>query len=277
MTETQQQETLPDYTLRQKLAAYLLMILLPAILAYCSVVLAKDVLAFTDQLLLRISLFALSGLSMFFALWMIVSPLRRKFKTGRFLLTRAESAARLAEHRSKMGAGKPVGPQAKYWILPLNLGMVFLCLGILVIVLAFSNCSCSGQPSWRPAFLLLLLAAAILIIPALFLFKSIQRKLKTGSILPSQEELDKTRAGCGKPKLLWHRITLAALWCFVALMWTDSAIGRQHHQGPAWLAAALSWLAALIYTYQVFRPPSPPCALPKAPQEPQSPPDAPLG
>jgi hypothetical protein len=116
-----------------------------------------------------------------------------------------------------------------------------------------------------------------LVVPILFLFKSIQRKLKTGSILPSQEELDKTRAGCGKPKLLWQRIALAALWCFVAIMWTDSAINRQHHPGPAWLAAALSWLAALIFSWQVFRPSTPPCVLPEAPKQPQSPPDAPLG
>jgi hypothetical protein len=278
MTETDKQETMQEYSLQQRLTAGVLIILLPAFLAYFSVRLAMVALAFTGELLwLCVLLFVLSALSMFCALRIVVSPLQRKFKTGRFLLSRAEAAAKLAERRSKMGAGKPFGPQAKYWIFPLALVTVLLGMGILTIVIAISPCGCSDRSSWQLTIALLFLAAVLLALPAWFLFKTIHRKLNTDSFLPSQEELTKAHASCGKPKSLTQRILVAVLWCFIAIIWTDLAISRQHHEGSAWLAAALSWMAALIFTLQLFRPSPSHCALPITPELPKTPPDAPRG
>jgi hypothetical protein len=76
------------------------------------------------------------------------------------------------------------------------------------------------------------------------------------------------RARCAKPKSLRQRIALAAVWWFSAILWTDMAIGRQHHQGSAWVAAGMTWLAAFAWTWRVFRPSPSQCALPVAPQEP---------
>jgi hypothetical protein len=64
------------------------------------------------------------------------------------------------------------------------------------------------------------------------------------------------------------------MWWFVAILWTDMAIGRPHHWSSAWMVAGISWLTALIWTWQLFRPSPPQCALSIAPEEPTEPPEA---
>jgi hypothetical protein len=282
MAETHKDEAAQEHSAGKRLMSNFFMILIPAVLAYFSVRLAKDALAFTGELLwLRGTLFALSGLTMFSAFWLVVSPLRRKFKTGRFLLSPAERMARLVEYRSKIGAGKPFGPQAKYWILPFFLIAVLLGLGILTVVFAFSICGCSDRFSWQLRTLLLLLAAAVLVIPIWFFIKTVQRKLKSGSFLPSQEELAKSRANCAKPKPLWQRILFAVLFLGVAVLYTLGPILRHlRHRPPMdsqWVLAVLWWIIAAIWIRQLIRPSASPCALPIAPEQPQTPPEAPLG
>ncbi|MGA3161748.1 MAG: hypothetical protein ABSC77_11075 [Terracidiphilus sp.] len=272
-----------EYSFQQRLMAYFFMILLPAVLAYFSVRLAKDALAFTDQLLwLRIPLFTLSGILMLCTIWLVVSPLRRKFKTGHFLLSSAERMAKMAEYRSKMGAGKPLGPQAKYWILPLSFIALFLGLGLTILVVILRNtCGCRDLFSQQLMIVPLLLAAAILALPAWFFFKTIQRKLKTGSFLPSQEELAKARASCAKPKPLWQRILFSALFLGVAVLYTAGPIIRLiRHRPPMdslWVIAALWWVIAAIWIRQLFRASASQCAFSIESEEPHNPPEEPAG
>jgi hypothetical protein len=276
MTETGESPTAGEFSLRQRLFGAFAFLILIGALTYLSVKLAQFALILSDlSLWVRGPMFALSGLLMFGALRLAWSPLSRKWKTGRFLLTRAESAAKQAEYRAKMGAGKPFWPQAGFWILPLGFIAFFLGLGILAIVAATSICGCNDKHSYWLAILLWLLAATLLFIPGWFFYKAIRRKLKSGSFLPSEEELAAARARCRKPKKLWQRITTAALWWFVAIIWTDMAIGRPHHWSSAWIVVGISSLTALIWTWQIFRPSPPQCSPSILPDEPQKPPEAP--
>ena len=274
MTESGEPKT-TDYTLRQRIISVLVIFFLAAALAYIAVKLTLLALMLSDlSLWIRVPLFVLSGLLLFGALRLVYTPLRRKWKTGRFLMTRAESAVKQAEYRAKIGAGKPFWPQAGFWIVPLGFIAFFLGLGILAIVAATSICGCNDKDSYRIAILLWLVAVILLALPGWFFYKAIRRKLKSGSFLPSEEELDAARARCRKPKKLWQRIMSAALWWFVAILWTGMAIGRHHQQSSAWMVAGISWLAALIWTWQIFRPSTPQCSLSILPDEPQKPPEA---
>lgn len=274
MTESGEPKT-TDYTLRQRIISVLVIFFLAAALAYIAVRLALLALMLSDlSLWIRVPLFVISGLLLFGALRLVYTPLRRKWKTGRFLMTRAESAAKQAEYRTKMGAGKPFWPQAGFWVLPLGFIVFFLGLGILAIVAATSICGCNDKDSYRIAILLWLVAVILLALPGWFFYKAIRRKLKSGSFLPSEEELDAARARCRKPRKLWQRILPAVMWWFVAILWTDMAIGRPHHWSSAWMVAGISWLTALIWTWQLFRPSPPQCALSIAPEEPTEPPEA---
>jgi hypothetical protein len=260
-----------EFTLRQRLTSYLFLLFWLGVLVYLSVRSAQLAFEFSDlSWWIRGPFLAMSGLLAYLALYLAVSLTRRKWKTGSFLLTRSEAAARQADHRRHLGAGKPFWPQARFWILPFLLFFVLLVLGIVAIVAAF----CFHLFS-RPNLILLFVGAPLLLaLPSWFLYKSIRRKLKTGSFLPSEEELDEARARCAQPKSLRQRITLAAVWWFSAILWTDLAIGRQHRQGSAWVTAGMMWVAALVWTWQVFRPSPSQCALPAAPQEQPTPPEA---
>jgi hypothetical protein len=256
-----------QFTLYQRLFAYILMISMPVLLGWLSVRIAQMALALSDAgWWIRGPLLVLSGLLMLLALRLVVSLLRRKWKTGRFLLTGAEVAARQAEYRSRMGAGKPFWPQARCWIIPFLLITMLVVVGLGTIFTAF--CLYRDRALLPLPILLVLLGAVLLALPARLLFKAIRRKLKTGSFLPSEQELAARRSRCAKPKSLRQRIALAAVWWFSAILWTDMAIGRQHHQGSAWVAAGMTWLAAFAWTWRVFRPSPSQCALPVAPQEP---------
>ena len=275
MTGTGERPATTDFTLRQRLFGVFALLFLIGALAYLSVKVAQLALALSDtSLWISVPLFALSSLLIFGALRLAWSPLRRKWKTGRFLLTRTESAAKQAEYRAKMGAGKPFWPQAGFWIVPLVFIAILLVLGILAIVAATSICGCNDKHFYWLAFLLWLLAATLLAFPGWFFYKAIRRKLKSGSFLPSEEELAAARARCRKPKSLRQRITTAALWGFVAIIWTDMAIGRPHHWSSAWIVVGISSLTALIWTWQIFRPSPPQCSPSILPDEPQKPPEA---
>ena len=275
MTESGEKQPATDFTLLQRLFGVFALLFLIGGLAFISVKLAQLALVVSDlSLWIRGPLVALAALLMLGSLRMVYTPLRRKWKTGHFLMTRAESAAKQAEYRAKIGAGKPFWPQAGFWILPLAFIAFFLGLGILAIVGAVYICGCTDKDSYRLALLLWFAAVVLLALPGWFFYKAIRRKLKSGSFLPSEEELTAARARCRKPKKLWQRILTAALWWFVAILWTYMAIGRPHHWSSAWMVAGISWLAALIWTWQVFRPSPSQCALSIAPEELQRPPEA---
>jgi hypothetical protein len=199
MTDAGGQQTVPDIPLQRRWIGLGIVAFLVAAMIYFSVKTAAFALECgCSPLWVRISLFAVSALVMLPALYLIVTPLHRKWKTGRFLMTPTESAAKRAEYRSKMGAGKPFWPQAWIWSITLVWALFFAILGAVAIAGAVYF----GRSSWVVLILFLLLAAVALFLPGWMLFKAVQRKLKSGSFLPSQEELDAARARCAKPKIV---------------------------------------------------------------------------
>lgn len=73
-------------------------------------------------------------------------------------------------------------------------------------------------------------------------------------------------------KSLSQRILRAGVSWMPALLLTYSALSRHtvHHSafGSVWVAAAMCWVVAGLWTWQVFRPSSPQCAI--APDMPPS-------
>jgi hypothetical protein len=278
MPEKGNREDDQDHSLSHRLGGGIVLVVLPAILVLSSVAFFKNALAILHSdydWWTRCALFAPSGLLMLLAVWLAVHPLRRKWKTGRFLLTRAEVAAKVAERRGKLGAGKPFRPQAGYWAFPLFLIAILLGLGIAAIVAGTSMCGCDDKDSRRLAIMLWLCAAILLILPGWFIFKTIRRKVKTGSVLPSQEELNRSFSRCGKVGSLRLRIAAAAMWWLVAIMWTVTSM-RGHHAdrlGLGWVTAVFGYAAAILWTLQIFRPSTPQCALSVVPHEPPASPE----
>jgi hypothetical protein len=202
---------------------------------------------------------------MWIAAWLVVSPLRRKFKTGKFLLSRAEAAQKTAKSWNKLGAGKPLWPQVWLWLLPVLFSAFVLWAAGLGIAAAWCcRASLSGQWIALVALAVVLLAAGLA-----YPFIAIRRKIRTGSFLPSQEELAVRRARCAKPASFKQRLLTAALWWVSAILWSV-AHGRNHmhHDGAfsPWFMAGLVWLTVAIWTFRVFRPSESQCALP-APEQ----------
>ena len=210
---------------------------------------------------------ALWGVMTALLVFMIALLLHRKWKTGRFILTRAEMLAKQDEVWNKLGAGKPFGPQAKYYAVVAVFAAVLLSFAAFPIALLKSGCFT------RPTTPLVILFATILFLPGWLLFKMIRRKVKTGSVLPSQEEIAKARARSRKPASLWSRIVAANVMAPNAGLWTSGLI-RDHirHRTPedfSWLLTIFWWFFTAFWMSQVFRPIKPLAVIPDTPDEPQ--------
>jgi len=62
---------------------------------------------------------------------------------------------------------------------------------------------------------------------------------------------------CKAPPTRKTRISMAVIWTLCAVIWTDLAMHGQHRGGLQWFTAALYWLLAVIWIWQVFRPRKP--------------------
>ncbi len=130
-----------------------------------------------------------------------------------------------------------------------------------------------SRPPLSLLILILLLFATVLALPAWYIFKTIRRKLKTGSVLPSQEEIAKARARSRKPQPLWFRILMANVIAFNAGMFTSFSIAAHiRHSTPdlpwGWIAPFMLFMA-VFFAWQVFRPIQPLFGLQDAPDEPK--------
>lgn len=217
----------------------------------------------------RLPLFALSGLCLCLFLWLAYSLLRRKWKTGRFLLTRADAATKRAETLSRIGAGKPFWPQARYFALPAILSAVILCFAFGLFGLGLSECQCDDHLARNSLFGL---AALVFALSLVWPIKMILRKRKTGFFLPSEAEIAKALEACAKPKLR-QKILLPTIYWANAILFTVSAL-RHSGQQPTgffspWFLAAIWWFAAAIWTWRYFGPSTAQCAISIAPTAPR--------
>jgi thiol-disulfide isomerase/thioredoxin len=266
--ESSSQRAERDFARRQRLAFGLLAIFF-LVLVFFSVKMV-DLFRVISSFEMRLPLLALSGLMVFLNLLLIVVLLHRKWTTGRFILTRAEAMADQEAVWNKLGAGKPFRPQAKYYAVLVILLLIFPVLAILPISILKIY---GGRPPLSLLILILLLFATILALPAWYVFKTIRRKLKTGSVLPSQEEIAKARARSRKPQPLALRILIANVMALNAGMLTSFAISEHiRHLVPdfPWSGlAAFMWFMSVFFAWQVFRPIQPLFGLQDAPDESQ--------
>jgi thiol-disulfide isomerase/thioredoxin len=253
---------------RQRVALGVLIVFIP-VLVFFSVFIFKTVngvhsFAISFPLLLIVGSLVLLFLSL------PVVLLRRKWTTGRFTVTRAEAMARQEAMWNKLGAGKPLRPQIWFVMGPIILLAV---LALVAIVPIYFLSRLGGPP---PRFLLVLIVvffAISLAFVASYAFKTIRRKLKTGSFLPSQEEIAKIRARSRKPQSLKMRIFMAAAYLLVAEMMTATPIIEYLRHGS--VDGFQGWMPALwwfLYAFMVFlavRPIRPICAAPDALEEPE--------
>ncbi len=248
---------------QRRLLSCVFMVGLPPSLGYLSVRIIATAwpLASGIGIFFQITNLLIGILVLALAVWMAVIPIRRKVRTGRFFPTSAEIAKERAKAWDKLGAGRPLAPQIWLWLIPVLVSAAFVALGIGAMALAACGC---GHTRWAGGALFVL-AAVIFCLGLVYPFVAIRRKLRTGSFLPSQEEFAKLRARCGKPLTFRQRLTAAIAWFLIALVWTWSIVSHHHaYSGtfPPWLVVVLSWICAAIYTWQLFRPSVPSCALP---------------
>ncbi len=211
---------------------------------------------------LQVPLLITEFLLLALAAYIVWTSIRRKLTTGRFFYSPDEAARRREEIAHELGAGKPLMPQVWLWLLPCLLTGMLLSFGIGMTVTLYAS---------SVRILGFVLGASLVCCGLVYPFIAIRRKWRTGSFLPSQEELAKRRARCGKPRSLAQRATLAGVWILMAIFWTDTAISRmhsQHHGGifPPWMLILVGWMNAGIFTWQLFKP-SASCALTVAPAE----------
>lgn len=261
MSESGIQQEISDFGTKTRLRGFILPGILLAFSAYFSIQLARR--AWTDAtmpVLLRAITITVSALLVTIVASIGGSLIVRRIRTGRFLLTRAEVLAKRAKMRDHLGAGKPFWPQARIWLIGWVLLSIVTAFGIAALVAAARlKCKLPGT------ILLAALGFALLALPGLYVFKAIRRKRKTGSFLPSMEDLDKARAKCAQPKPIWLRILVAGTYWITALVWTIPALTRHtsHHRtfGSSWALPAMWWMMAAIWTWQIFHPRLPQCAI----------------
>jgi hypothetical protein len=252
----------PTRPLRQRILGYVVLVALPILFAYLGITVVLAALPLKFGPLLVFSL-AIAAILFLLAALLVVFPIRRKLRTGKFLFTPAESAAYLRESRAKYGAGKPAAPQLWLWLIPSIFSLILVSAGSVVISVAW--CGCEGHLSAADR-IGVLVGVGIVVIGFVYPFLAIRRKLRTGYFLPSSEELAARRAKCAKPKPLRTRILLAAAWCFPAILWTATAV--EHLRRPhgdnvlPWFTASIMWLNVVLWTWQIFRPRASQCALP---------------
>jgi hypothetical protein len=118
------------------------MIALPLLLGYLAVPIILVAWPVHSGLItwIEVPLLLVALLFMALAVWIVVSPIRRWLKTGRLLLSPSEVTQKRRDAWSKLGAGKPVGPQLWLWLLPALCSLMFLWIGAVAI--AAGSCGC---------------------------------------------------------------------------------------------------------------------------------------
>jgi hypothetical protein len=184
---------------------------------------------------------------------------------------------------SKQGRKIPFLVKAIFWdkplfILTFSLGMIVIMIFPfvkIVILLSdpvkFDRIQRFGMPIMLMAFSVPAMFLCISIVAFVFLLR---RKRKTGSYFLSREKLNESVARSLKPKPLWKVITIAALYCILAIDMTYSAMIRQHHRGFGWFLAALLWVCTIIIAASEFRLFMRKGTMPTPPAWPQTPPEA---
>lgn len=162
------------------------------------------------------SLLILGGL-MLTALFGLFRLVRRKHSTGRFCQSYDEAVQFWKTRFDSYGPGKPFWAQASYWLVPLYLNV----LAIIVLGMIFVLISSCGKGMNTPRLLFWLVVLMALSFPVSFVLRALWRKRKTGSFLPTPEEMRQSHAKIFAQAPGWQKwgsIVLVNLWGFAAMM-----------------------------------------------------------
>jgi hypothetical protein len=183
----------------------------------------------------------LSVAAFLFAIWFWVAwtQVKRKVTTGRFM-PGLEAARRREEQLSRLGAGKPLGPQLAYWLLPLGVSAWLLTAAGGIVWEKAAWCDCEPRVVWMLWGLAAGLAALGLIYPAMCVW----RKVTTGYFLASNERIRARLSRVGTPPKKWQPMALAILWTLMAILETVLTLRRGHARATGWFVVGAFWFAA---------------------------------
>jgi thioredoxin-related protein len=204
--------------------------------------------------------------------------LHRKWTTGRFLLTFTELVAKRKANLDKYGPDKPFWPQAGY-ILSQVLVVVFF-LSLAALFYGFWRSDTINCLPKLLSYLLLGLIVLPLTLPCWILYKTIARKLKTGSFLVTRAEIVASSARCAKPAKRWQGILSAEMNVLAAAMFTVNSVLHfmRHHSLDIQtvLLPLVWWFLAAVWIKRAIRPVQLPKALTCDPDDAPVPAEEPL-
>ena len=145
----------------------------------------------------------------------------------------------------KYGPGKPFWPQSQYWVIRTVVSLFLIALAGMwqVGFRAVWQCDRSIETMFP-------MLSVILLIPVFwFLFVDIRRKIKTGSFLPTPEEMRKNRTRAIRPIKQSTEILNANLWVLASAISLQGQIVHYLHHGAVnfiWLVLSLFWVVLAI-------------------------------
>jgi hypothetical protein len=178
-----------------------------------------------------------------------------------------------------MGSEMSKAERANFAIKPLLMTIMLILMLIPVLIFIAKYYGQLNRlwnlPDGRLLLIMLLSVPAMLLcLLIIFFFRMYWRKRKTGSFLPSGDELKAFRLRRKMIYPLWKRVTLAVLFDVGFIFYVYDALTNNRHSILNWINAVTWSLMAFIFTWQVFRPIAPKCTLPIAPEDAQAPPEA---
>jgi len=166
--------------------------------------------------------------------------------------------------RSKRDAGMSLAEKADYWVMLLiKVGYSFLGLFVgLPLIFALEYLIIDRL--WPHQRLGLPLTIMILVPPVLYICAFImflmlfirrinRRRIKTGIILPTGEELNAIRERSKKPVSWWKKVAIIAFFCWIAIGFTHNWLSVKHLPISAWIIVVLMWMIAIFITTLALR------------------------
>ena len=212
---------------------------------------------------------ALQGELLLAILVVLVRRVLQKRKTGSFILSYTDQVEQWRTKYENYGPGKPFLPQSSYWLTSIFLALVLLTFDAILFYLWYSIWQLAGITSslnWFFIVLILLLLAVPLLFPLWFVFSTLRRKVKTGSFLPTTEEMrnryvkifKNARNSSVSSQQSWGPILLANLYCFVAMLFLFTPIEKHLRHRPisffdTWMLPLCWVFMAVIWSWLGFK------------------------
>jgi MFS family permease len=165
-----------------------------------------------------------------------------------------EPESGLSLGRNEQAAAMKQEERVALWmgLLPAIMAVIFAIIA-LIFAVHVDHLNRPGSQSSAQYFLIALAVLSLIFLcrsmPSFF--EMIRREKRTGSIYCSGEELEAWRARRKKPRPLWLRAALIAIYGFEAFWFARSAIVNPGHRDLDWIVATVWLLAAASEAWDV--------------------------